>query len=709
MSRTIHYRTCNLCEALCGLEIEVENNRAVAIRGDKKDVFSKGHICPKAVALKDIHEDPDRLKFPLKKTDDGWKEISWAEAIEYTAKKLSEIQTKYGVQAIGVYQGNPSVHNLGTSLYSPHFVRLLKTKNRFSATSVDQLAHHLAGEFMFGHANLIPIPDIERTDFWLILGGNPIVSNGSIMTAPDVRGKIRSIQSRGGKVVVIDPRRTETADKSDQHLFIQPGTDVFLLLGMVRHFVDDKRRQLGHLSDLIDASQIRSIKELVQPYRSDYVSQATGISQDSIEQLYKDFESADRAVCYGRLGVSACEYGGLSHWAINVVNILSGNFDREGGAMFTTPAINMVTSRDRGPKFNRWQSRVRGLPEFAGELPSSTLADEILTPGEGQIKAMVTSCGNPVLSVPNGTRLDQAFEQLDFMVSIDIYLNETTRHASIILPPATGLETPHFGTAFYNFAVRNHVKFSPATLEKEPGTKFDWEIFRDLHKAYAASTLTEEQRSQYEFLYEMNPESMLDMGLAGGKSGVSLPALKTSPHGKDLGPLIPQLPGKINHASKKIDLLPSIYRKSFNTLKPSEINGGFKLIGRRQLRSNNSWFHNVERMVKGPKRCTLLLNPLDASNLSIEDSEIVRVTSSVGSVKIPVEISDEIMQGTVSIPHGWGHHRKGLKMSVATQHAGVSLNDLIDDQHVDQMCGVSVINGIQVEIFKIPNESLSLN
>jgi len=688
------YRTCNLCEALCGLEVIVDNNEVVSIKGDKLDVFSRGHICPKALALKDLHEDPDRLKLPMQKVDGEWKQINWEDAYRVVAEKLVDIQVKHGDNAIGIYQGNPSVHNLGTSLFSPDFVRATKTKNRYSATSVDQLAHHLAAEHMFGHGLQIPVPDIDRTSFWLIMGGNPLVSNGSMMTAPNVAGKLRAIQKRGGKVVVIDPRRTETADKADQHLFIKPATDIWLLLGLINYIFQNELVNLGHLSSRINQEQLAQIKEAVLPFTIEFAAKHTSIDREDIVQLAKDLVNADSAVFYGRLGVSATFHGGLCHWAINTLNILTGNFDKEGGAMFTTPAVNLVKKRKPQPKFNRWQSRISGRPEYGGELPSSTMAEDILTEGEGQIKAMITSCGNPVLSVPNGQKLDDAFDSLEFMVSIDIYLNETTRHADVILPPATGLETPHYGMAFHNLAVHNTAKYSEPSVAKEDGARYDWEIFSNLTASYLAERqrqLNEPDSDRPNF----SLEEKLNLLLNFGPHKLSLEKLKQYPHGIDLGPLETKWDGTENH----IDILPAIYQKAIKNLKPEQSpERDLLLIGRRDLRSNNSWLHNAHRMVKGPERCTVLVHPADAESYNITDGDLVTVTSDISSVSIRAKVSDEIMEGCISIPHGWGHHRDGTKMKVAEQHAGVSLNDLIDESLTDELSGVSVINGIPVSI-----------
>jgi len=688
---------------MCGLEVKTEGKEVLSIRGDKKDPLSRGHICPKALGLKDIYEDPDRLKYPIKKTEKGWQQISWEAAFEEVVERLKGVQQKHGKNAVGIYQGNPSVHNLGTSLFSPNFVRSLETKNRFSATSVDQLPHHLAGMYMFGHPSLLPIPDIDRTDFWIIMGGNPLVSNGSIMTAPDIAKRIRAIRERGGKVITIDPRFTETAAKVDQHIFVKPGTDVWLVLAMIREVFEQNWVDLKHLKELITKEEINQLRELVQPYTLEIASQKTGIPVDIIATLTKEFANAKAANIYGRLGVSVVEFGGLTHWLLNCLNILTGNMDVPGGMMFPTPAFDAIGNKPKGKiRFNRWQSRVRGLPEFGGELPSSTLAEEILTNGDGQIKAMVTSCGNPILSVPNGVKLEEAFEQLEFMVSIDIYLNETTRHADIILPPATGLEVPHYDIAFHQLAIRDTVKFSPPVFEKAEGTKYDYEIFVELTKRLQADSLPEDpaMRQKIEFSYHLTPEMILDTGLRKGGYDLTLKKVKENPHGIDLGPLKTRFPERLHTLDKKIHLLPDLYVHDLQRLNQQADSGDqLLLIGRRHLRSNNSWMHNSHRLVKGRDRCTLLIHPADAKKRQLTKGEVAIVESRVGKVEIPIEISEEMMEGVVSIPHGWGHHRKNIKLGIAQTHPGVSVNDLTDELFVDALCGNAAVNGVPVEVF----------
>ncbi|MFN3487872.1 MAG: molybdopterin oxidoreductase family protein [Emticicia sp.] len=699
MKNLTHFRTCNLCEAMCGLEIKVENDIVIKIEGDKNDPFSRGHICPKAVALKDIYEDPNRLKFPVKRTENGWQQISWEAAFEEVVSKIKEIKAKYGNNAVAMYQGNPSIHNLGTTMNSPLFAKSLRTKSLFSATSADQLPHHFAAWQMFGHPMLMPIPDIDFTDFMLIIGGNPIASNGSIMSVPDVANRLKAIQKRGGKVVVIDPRFTETAAKADQHFFIRPGTDAFLLLAIIQTLFAENLVNLGKLSDFTDGIEL--LKEISAEFSPEKVEKQTGISAENIRQLTYEFVQAKSAVCYGRVGVSVQTFGSIAQWLINAINVLTGNLDRTGGAMFTAPAVDFLARAKTDNRFNRWQSRVRGLPEFLGELPVATLAEEILTEGENQIKCLITSCGNPILSTPNGGQLDKAFESLEYMVAIDIYINESTQYADIILPPATGLEVPHYDMTFHVLAVRNTAKFSEALFPKAEGAKYDWEIYQEL-----AYRMAHPASSNEGFVAE-SPEVKLDLGLQFGPYGLSLQKLKENPHGIDLGALKPCLPNRLFTPEKRINIAPEILVKDIERLRKS-LNGSFLsagfeylLIGRRHLRDNNSWMHNSERLVKGRNRCTLMMHSEDAKNLNLESNSLVKVTSRVGSIELPIEITDQMMRGVVSMPHGYGHARKGVQLDIASKHAGVSINDLTDELVLDELTGNAAFNNVAVKVEKV--------
>jgi anaerobic selenocysteine-containing dehydrogenase len=709
-----HYRNCNLCEAICGIEISVQPGERLNIRGDKDDPFSRGYICPKAVALQDIQYDKDRLKHPVRRTPNGWQRIGWEEAFDEVTQNLKRINAKYGRNSIGTYLGNPTVHNYGAMLFAPGFLRSLHTRNRFSATSVDQLAHHLSAYLMFGHQLLLPIPDLDRTKLFLILGANPAVSNGSLMTAPGMNRRLEEIRQRGGKVILIDPRHNETARFVDRHLFIRPGTDVLLLLALLHVVFDEGLTRLRTLASFTNG--LETVRNLVADFAPEKVSSITGIDSGQIRVLAREFASADGAVCYGRIGVSTQEFGGVCQWLINVLNTVTGNLDRPGGAMFTLPAFDPITAPEglapRG-SFARWHSRVRKLPEFAGELPVAALAEEILTEGPGQIKALVTSAGNPVLSTPNGRELDRALASLEFMTAIDFYINETTRHAHVILPPTSSLERGHYDLAFHLLAVRNTTKFSPAFLAPGDDTRHDWEILLELQTRMKDDGMLGGVKRKFVNRF-FGPERMLDLALRFGpygarvnpfSRGLTLRKVRKAVHGIDLGPLTSCLPGRLRTSDKRIELAPEVLVKDvervkakfFDTASP-HANGDLLLIGRRQLRGNNSWMHNSERLVKGKPQCTILMHPADAAHRHLSSGQKVQVRSRVGSIVVPLEVSEEMMPGVVSIPHGWGHDRPGNQLEVAQQHAGASINDLTDNLAIDALCGTAAFNGTSVEV-----------
>ena len=711
-----HYRSCNLCEAICGIEITVQAEGRLDIRGDKDDPFSQGYICPKAVALQDIHFDKDRLKHPVRRTSNGWQRIGWDEAFHEVTQNLKRIQAKHGRSSVATYLGNPNVHNYGAMLFAPGFLRSLHTRNKYSATSVDQLAHHLSGYLMFGHQLLLPVPDVDRTNFFLILGANPLVSNGSLMTAPGMGRRLQEILNRGGRVILIDPRHNETARLVDRHLFIRPGTDVLFLLALLHVVFGEELTRLDHLGAFTNGVEI--IRNLVTEFPPERVAPITGIEADQIRTLAREFAAADRAVCYGRIGVSTQEFGGACQWLINVLNIVTGNLDRAGGAMFTLPAFDPVTAPEvlapRG-SFGRWRSRVRKLPEFAGELPVAALAEEILTEGAGQVKALVTLAGNPVLSTPNGRELDRALSSLEFMASIDCYINETTRHANIILPPTSPLERGHYDLAFNLLAVRNTTKFSPPLFEPHKDALHDWEILLELQTRLENDGLRGRMKRKLMQRF-VGPERMLDMGLRFGphgsklnpfSDGLTFRKLQNAVHGIDLGPLTPCLPGRLRTLDKRIALAPEVFvkdiervkRRFFDSALP-ESNGHLLLIGRRQLRGNNSWMHNYERLLRGKPQCTMLMHPVDAAQRNLVSGQNVIAQSRVGSLVVPIEITDEIMPGVVSIPHGWGHDRAGVRLDVAQQHAGESINDLTDNQAIDALSGTAAFNGTLITVEK---------
>ncbi|HEY0251553.1 MAG TPA: molybdopterin-dependent oxidoreductase [Kofleriaceae bacterium] len=698
-----HYTSCPLCEATCGLVVETNGDRVESIRGDDADPFSKGYLCPKGTALADLHHDPDRLRHPIRREGDTWHEMSWDEAFDLVASKLNAIRKTHGKHAIGVYQGNPTAHNLGLLTIGQLALRTLGTRNMFSATSNDQLPHMLAALQMFGNQILMPVPDVDRCDLMICLGANPLASNGSIMTAPDMRSRLKAIQARGGKVVVLDPRRTETADRADRHLFIRPGTDAVFLLALANELFATRRVNLGRL-----AGHVRGVEELRAASASwspERAAEITGISAEDLRSLAHDFATTKRAALYGRIGVCTQEFGGLAAYLVYAVNALAGHLDEPGGLMFTTPALDPLplaelTGMDGG--FARWRSRVSQRPEFGGELPMSALAEEIVTPGPGQIRALITCAGNPVLSSPGGVQLEAALGQLDFMVSIDPYLNETTRHAHVILPGTHALERSHYDAALNAFAVRNVAKYSPPVFERGADQRHDWEICAAL---FARMRLPVGSRLAEKILGKLGPEAVLDLalrtgpwGIRHGRAGLTLAKLRAAPHGIDLGPLSPRLPKRLGH--EYVELAPALYLADLPRLEQhwAQPPSGLVMIGRRHLRSNNSWMHNSARLVKGPARCTLLIHPDDAAARNLVEGANAQVSTGRGSISLPVEISDSVMKGVVSVPHGWGHSRDKTRQRVASAHAGASVNDILDPHITDELSGTSALTGQPVEV-----------
>jgi anaerobic selenocysteine-containing dehydrogenase len=752
MENGTHYRTCHLCEAMCGVAIEVQDGHIQSIKGDADDPLSQGYICPKAVAMQDLHEDPERLRKPVRRTAEGWQEMEWDEAFDLVADRLHQVREEHGRNSIGAYLGNPNVHNHGALIAGLPFLKALGTQNRFSATSNDQLPHMLASLEMFGHQILFPIPDIDRTDLFMCIGGNPMASNGSLMTVPDFRGRVKSLTARGGKLVVIDPRRTETAKIADEFHFIRPGTDALLLMAMVHTLFEENLVDLGHAEKWtkdVDLIRLASLG-----FKPETVSQHTGLAADDIRGLARQLATTRKAALYSRMGTSTQAFGGVATWLAYVLNILTGKLDTTGGMMFTQPAVDMVAlgaMAGQSGHFGRRFSRVKKLPEFGGEFPASTMADEMLTPGDGQIRAFVSIAGNPVLSSPNGGRLDKAFGNLDFMVSVDYFLNETTRHADVILPPTSGLERSHYDLIFSMFAVRNTAKYSPALFDAGEDSRHDWQILLELahrlEKRRAGGRLPLRMEAGWRAFKQIGPDPILDLMLRSGPygadigpargvfqpaidlvmdilpeahpvrglaklsplnrhwqdlpKGLSVRSLTRFPNGVDLGPLRPCMPERLFTPDHKVNLAPRRYLADLDRLhrfldQPPTTD--LLLIGRRHMRSNNSWMHNSQRLVKGKERCTLMISPKDAARSGLQTGDSAEVSTPTGRIVLPVEITDDIMPGVVSVPHGWGHDRSGIGQAVAAAHAGASINDVISDEQIDPLVGTSVLNGQSVHV-----------
>jgi anaerobic selenocysteine-containing dehydrogenase len=736
MKRTVH-RTCTLCEATCGISVEVDDRVIGRIRGDARDPFSKGHVCPKSIGMRDLQEDPDRIRRPLLRQGDAFVEIGWDEALDRAADGLRRAREAGGPNAVAVYRGNPTIHDAGSLLGTNVLVTALGTKQSYSAGALDTWPRFVQCTGMFGSPVRIPVPDVDRSDYFLIIGANPAVSQGSIMTAPGIRKRIADLRARGGKVVVIDPRRSETAALADEHHFIVPGADTAFLLAMIHVLFAEDRVVLGRAEGLV--ADLARVREIASGFSPERVAQSTGIDADTTRRLARELSDAPSAVVYGRMGTSVQSFGTLASWAIDLLCILTGNLDRPGGAMFARPALSLgfAFEPEGGVKLGRWRSRVSGREEMFGEIPISALAEEIETPGEGQIRALVTIAGNPVNTAPNGARLERALSKLDFIVALDYYRNETTRHAHLILPPSGPLERSHYDVLLMHAAVRNVAKWSPAVLEPEPGSQDGWRTPLELARRVMGLTQVSPDafdglvlRQLAERALKASPwngriaidelldavgkepgierviDALLRIGPYGDgcgrvPDGLHLSRVKAATHGLDLGALEPMLPGAISTPSGRIELAPERIVADLPRLEARLAradDGKLRLINRRDLRSMNSWLHNLPSLAKGRERCTLQIHPLDARRRGLAAGGRARVRTPIGEIEVPVELTDAVMPGVVSLPHGFGHEGEGIALAVAARKPGANVNHVTDDLAFDVPSGASALYGGSVVV-----------
>jgi anaerobic selenocysteine-containing dehydrogenase len=771
MTTRTAFRTCPLCEATCGLELGVEDDRVTRVRGDRRDVFSHGFLCPKGVAIAELHDDPDRLRAPLVRRRGRLVEATWDEAFAAVDALLTPLLDEHGRDALALYLGNPVAHSPGATLYAPVLAKALRSRNVFSASTLDQMPKHVAVGQMLGTPLSIPIPDLDRTEHLLLLGANPLASNGSLMTAPNVRGRLRALRARGGRVVVVDPRRSRTAEEADEHVAIRPGGDALLLIAMVHALFEEGLAAPGRLAAF--TAGLEDVARAAEPFAPERVAGHCGVPAADIRRLARELAGARTAAVYGRIGTCTVPFGTVTSWLVEVLNVLTGNLDRPGGALLTSPACGAAHTRGApgrgsGMRTGRWHSRVRGLPEVMGELPTSALVEEMQTPGEGRIRGLITVGGNPARSAPDSARLEAALDGLDALVCVDLYLGETARHADVVLPPPSPLQRAHFDVVFTRLAVRNVANWSPPVLPRDEDAPDEWEILLRLagiaagqgpdadvvalDRLVAVEAARREAGAAGSPITGQDPEIVVDAladargtprvgparlvdlmlrtgpygrGLADGYApdapgspghppdvdstlaairarGLTLAALEASPHGIDLGPLRPSLPDALRTPSGRIELAPEIVLADLPRLEATLAEPvdpeALVLIGRRHLRSNNSWMHNLPALSGGPDRCTLQLHPDDALRLGIASGDLVHVASRVGAVEAPAELTDAIRPGVVSLPHGWGHDATGARLAVAGLHPGTNANVLTDAAEVDPLSGTAVLNGIPVTV-----------
>lgn len=741
-SAEVFRRICPICEAKCGVLVTVASDTGAiaSVRGDPDDPASRGYICPKGVAVRDLQNDPDVVRRPLIKRNGRFEEVSWEEAIAYSVSRLNDLRERYGDDAVGAFMGNAFANNPGMTLYVGMFAQSLGSKQIYSSTSVDHLSRLVSNLFIYGSGALLPVPDIDRTMFFVAHGANPVVSNGSFMTAPGVADRLKELRKRGGKLVVIDPRRTETAEIADLHIPIRPGTDAQFLLACVNHLFASGQVRLGRLADFCKG--LDEVEALARDFTPDSVAEICGVSAAVIRELVDEFAKADGAVWYGRTGTCTQHFGTISCWLQELMNILTGNLDREGGVMFPAgaiPAIAYAESLQAGVvPFGRWHSRVSHLPELGGMLPSAALPDEILVPGEGQLRGFITMGANPVLSTPNGPKLAKALESLEFMLALDVYINETTQHADVILPNASQYTESSFYLMHIAFMVRSWAKWTPPVLPNNTGQLAGWEIMRALSAGLVGKSenaIEEEYveaslrrflddgdnplNAQVDFAHARNaigqvpgPDRLYDIMLRTGRlgdafglnpAGLSVARLAEHPEGLDFGPMEPHLPEMLKTPDGKIDLVPDVVVSDMPRLRATmedDIGDGLLLIGRRHARSKNSWMHNLDILARGKDRCTLMIHPRDAASREIANGDLVAVSTELGSVQIAAEVTEGIMPGVVSVPHGWGHDEHGTRMGVAKKRPGVNINAIISETEYDAASVISAVNGIRVRVEK---------
>ncbi|WP_439032242.1 molybdopterin-dependent oxidoreductase [Gordonia terrae] len=737
---TVGHRICPLCESTCGLLVELSGRTITRVAPNPDDVLSAGHSCAKGLGLGRVEGDPDRVRTPLLRTPGGgFRAVGWEEAFAEIERRLTEfVLDDPGTCA--VYHGNPAAHHLDATFYLGELIAALGTRHVYSPASVDTWPKNLAHMALYGTGLGMSLPDIDRTDHLLILGSNPMVSNGSTVTAPGMHARLAALRERGGTLVVVDPVRTRTAEVADVHVPIRPGTDALFLLAVLSVIAEEGLSRPERIPDVVDG--VEEALELAREFTPDSVADACGVDAEMIRLVARGFAGAPAAVAHSRIGTCMQEFGTLANWLVEVLTIVTGNLDRPGGAMFSLPAAGgqntWPVTRPPTLMFDRWRSRVRGLPEAMGELPAVCFAEEILTPGPGRTRALITLAGNPARSLPNSGAIEEALDALDFMVSVDCYLNETTRHADVILPPPPLLTRGHHDVTLSHFQIRNVARYTPPLLELGDDELAEWQILlrlagiargtperrvEELDDEVAAVAVRraarlagcDTDRAARAVAGRSGPQRLLDLRLRSGPygdrfdggEGLTLAVLESRPDGVDHGPLRPRIPEVLRTPNGRIDLCPELITSDLDRLRARrpDPDGGLLLINRRQRRGMNSWLHNALPQPDSGQ-CALLMSPPDAARLGLVDGDRVAVTSATTTVAAELRIDDALRPGVVSMPHGWGHDGPHLQTPRAEAMPGTNYNALVaDTTHLDVPTSSPVFNGVPVSVTLMNEEN----
>jgi formate dehydrogenase len=725
-----HRTYCRICEPTCGMIATVEDGKLVQLRPDADHPITKGFSCPKGIEFVHVQNDPDRLLYPMRRTESGeFERISWDTALDEIGAKLRAIRAAHGGESIGWYAGNPSAFSHSHAIWAGGFVRGLGSKHLYTPNTQDTSSRFVASHLLYGSPTIFPLPDLARTSFLLMVGANPLVSRGSLVAAGNLRDKLTGIVGRGGRVVVVDPRRTETA-KAFEHVAVRPDGDAWLLLAMLHVIfaegLDDATTTAAQATgvDVLRTAAARCAPEDAEA--------RCGVPADEIRALARSFATAPSAAAYGRTGACLGRHATLVNVLLDALNVVTGNLDRPGGSVFARPPIDFtaLASRLGLATFDTYRSRVGDLPEVLGQMAAPLMAAEIETPGPGQLRALIVSAGNPLLSVPGAQDFERALGKLDLQVGIDLYLNETHRHADYVLPATTFYERDDVPLPLAEIQLTPFIQWTDAVAAPRGEARDDWRIIDDLARqlgfAAVAGVASKwigtsrvarlAQRAMGVGAHRLTPTKIVDALLRAGRDGdhfglrrggLTLAKLRAQPRGVVLAEHVDTgvLTKRLKHRDRRVHLGDErIAAELTRLLDAPEPSSDYPLlmIGRREVRSHNSWLHNTPRFRDATRRHRALVNPVDAAAIGVADGGPARVVSARGAIELPVELSEDVAPGTIAVPHGWGH--RGAGWQTANEAGGANVNELtssaLDD--LEKLSGMAHLNGVPVRLEKVP-------